>query len=151
MVHSNTTRMQATLLCTRWTLPLLRPQTLLCQLIHLKSRCLRLQARRTSDKACSIHAMLTLQAKQRKGGDGGRLAESLLSKPVRPAWGKGFCGGGFCRHLWELMESGLLLLKSQKCSSLASPGPHPAIRQLRRFADDLNTSASHPHLHGQVS
>ena len=52
--------------------------------------------------------MLTLQAKQRKGGDGGRLAESLLSKPVRPAWGKGFCGGGFCRHLWELMESGLL-------------------------------------------
>ena len=44
------------------------------------------------------------KAKQRKGGDGGRLAESLVSAPVRPAWGKGFYRGGFCRHFWDVMQ-----------------------------------------------
>ena len=44
------------------------------------------------------------QAKQVKGGDGGRLVNSLVPAPVHPAWGKGFYRGGFCRHLWNILE-----------------------------------------------
>ncbi|CAE7935849.1 unnamed protein product [Symbiodinium sp. KB8] len=45
------------------------------------------------------------EAKQVKGGDGGRLVNSLVSAPVHPAWGKGFYRGGFCRHLWKVIEN----------------------------------------------
>ena len=29
---------------------------------------------------------------------------SLVPAPVHPAWGKGFYRGGFCRHLWNILE-----------------------------------------------
>ncbi|CAE7357830.1 unnamed protein product [Symbiodinium sp. KB8] len=45
------------------------------------------------------------EAKQVKGGDGGRLVNSLVPAPVHPAWGKGFYRGGFCRHLWKILEN----------------------------------------------
>ncbi|CAE7666750.1 petH, partial [Symbiodinium microadriaticum] len=62
------------------------------------------------------------EAKRVKGGDGGRLVNSLVPAPVHPAWGKGFYRGGFCRHLWNILESNPGEDRPRRCSSLLPSG-----------------------------
>lgn len=80
------------------------------------------QGGRSNTPARGATRRICWQAKQVKGGDGGRLVNSLVPAPVHPAWGKGFYRGGFCRHLWNILEDSPGEDRPRRCSSLLPSG-----------------------------